>query len=436
MRRMLRRLKQLLADREALFIAREIDSMADYRRMRQQGKLSEQEFGDIFLVVDNFGTMQADLDTSDADIINDISHLISNGLTYGVHVVLATNLWSEIRPRHRANIGSRLELRLNDPADSEIDRKLAATLPADAAGRGLYPAKQIFQAALPVIKGGAVSELSVQQALEDLVSRANTSWDGPIAPSIRVLPLEVLWNELPLPSAGEPAGVPIALEEMQLNPFYLDLSGNDAHLLILGDRECGKTTLLRTWMRGLTQRCTSEQVKILLIDYRKTLAEFLHQKHLLAYAVTPDQVKKAVNQIKAEMEARLAENLKQEGRKQGWNGPHYYLVADDYEGVATPLPQNANPLNPLESFFASGPEIGLHVILARRVTEVGRTNFDPIYRVIRNMESPGLLKRGDSLEGRQVLHKQNISDNLPTGRAIYVTRGASPTMIQIARTDP
>lgn len=443
MRRVLRRLKQLLTEREALFVAREIDSMADYRQMRQQGKLSEQEFGDVFLVIDNFGTMQSDLDASDADIVNDVAHLIANGLTYGVHVVLATNLWSEIRPRQRANIGSRLELRLNDPADSEIDRKLAATLPADAAGRGLYPAKLVFQAALPIVSGSsAVSDLSVQHALEELVARAGASWEGPCAPPIRVLPPEVLWSELPLPSSQEPAGIPIALEETRLSPFYLDLNGADAHLLILGDRECGKTTLLRTWLRGLMLRFTPEQARIILVDYRKTLAEFAQSEYLLNYAVTPDQVKEAVNQVKAEMEARLEANLKQPagpvglGQQQSWSGPHYYLVADDYEGVATPSPQNSNPLNPLEGLLSSGPEIGLHALLARRVTELGRSNFDPIYRTIRNIEPPGLLMRGDPLEGRQALHKQNISGDLPTGRAICVARGKVPMLVQVARSDP
>lgn len=441
MRRVLRRLKLVLSEREALFVAHEIDSMADYRRIRQQGKLSEQEFGDVFLMVDNFGQLQADFDASDADIVNDIVHLIANGLTYGVHVILATNLWSEIRPRQRANIGSRLELRLNDPADSEIDRKLAVTVPAEAPGRGVHPSRLVFQAALPIIKSGEiVSELSVQHSLEELVARAREHWDGPIAPPIRVLPPEVYWTDLPPASANEPAGVPIGLEELRLDPFYLNLTGSDAHLLILGDRECGKTTLLRTWMRGLEQRFTPDQAKFILVDYRKTLAEFLSSQHLLAYAVTPDQAKEAVNQVKTEMEARLAENLRQPanltGKQQSWSGPRYYLVVDDYEGVATSTPQNANPLNPLENILPSGAEIGLHALLARRVAELGRVSFDPIFRSIKNMESPGLLMRGDPIEGRQALHKQNISGDLLTGRASYVARNKAPVLIQIARTNP
>ena len=439
MRRVLRRLKQLLADREALFTAREIDSMVAYRQMRLQGRLNDQEFGDVFLVIDNFGQLQTDFESSDADIISDIVHLIANGLTYGIHVVLATNLWSEIRPRLRANMGSRLELRLNDPADSEIERKLAATLPADIPGRGLHPAKLVFQAALPVVNSGtAVSDLSVQQALEDLVTRTNKSWDGPPAPSIPILPLEVPWNDLPVPYENEPTGVPIGLEELRLSPFYLSLVNKDAHLLLLGDRECGKTTLLRTWLRGLTKRYTPEQVKIILVDYRKTLIAWNRSEHIQAYAVTSDQVKGAVSTLKTELEARLRASLNQSEQEQqpAWSGPHYYIVVDDYEGVATPAPQTGNPLNPLESLLSSGLEIGLHIILARRVVELSRCNFDPIFRGIRSLESPGLLMRGDPIEGRQALHKQNVSDGLPTGRACYVTRRTPPVLVQVARSDP
>ncbi|HET8843614.1 MAG TPA: type VII secretion protein EccCb, partial [Ktedonobacteraceae bacterium] len=441
MRRVLRRLKLLLTEREALFVSREIDSMDAYRQLRLQGQLNDQDFGDAFLVVDNFGQLLTDFEATDADIIADIIHLISNGLTYGVHVVLATNLWSEIRPRLRANMGSRLELRLNDAGDSEIDRRIAVTLPASSPGRGLHPSKLVFQAALPIVRaGGDVSDFSVQQALEDLVDRARRSWDGPIAPLIRVLPAEVPWRELPLPSNEEPVGVPIGLEEQRLSPFYINFTSSDAHLIALGDRECGKTTLLRTWLRGFVQRYTPEQAKVVLIDYRKTLAEFNRSEHLQAYVVSSDQAKDQVVFLKEELERRLAANLKlpadRSGQEKAWVGPHYYMVIDDYESVAGSMPQNSNPLNPLEGLVTSGLEVGFHIMLARRVAELSRANFDPIFRTVRNMESPGLLMRGDQIEGRQAMHKQNISDALPTGRAWYVSRGASTLAIQIARTNP
>src|SRR5207245_2899864 len=137
---------------------------------------------------------------------------------------------------------------------------------------------------------------------------------------------------------------------------------------------------------------------------------------------------------KQELEQRLALSVEQPvemmREPRPWDGLHYYLLIDDYEGVATPTPQAGNPLNPLEGLLQSGREIGLHIVMARRVSDFGRNNYDPIFRAIRSMECPGLLMRGDPVEGRQALHKQNISDALPTGRGILVSRGASPMMIQ------
>ncbi len=439
MRRVLRRLTQLVADREMLFVEREIDSMSVYRQMRRQGKLEDQEFGDVFLVVDNFGQVQVDLESSDADSIEDIIALIANGLTYGVHVVLATNLWSEIRMRLRSNIGTRLELRLNDPTDSDIDPRLAAMIPAGTPGRGLHPSKWFFQTALPLIKSASDSAFSMQQELEQLIQGARQSWQGSVAPPIRVLPSEVRWQDLVIVKGQEPLGVPVGLEELRLDPLYIDLVGDDPHMLILGDRECGKTTLLRAWMRGIERRYTPEQARIVLIDYRKKLLEFSRSEHLLTYAVTPEQVEEAVRLLKEELEQRLKQSLQQPldlmSEPQPWDGLHYYIFADDYEIVATQSPQNSNPLNPLESLMQSGHDIGLHVVLARRVTELSRSSYDPIFRSIRNMECPGLLMRGDPAEGRQALHKQNVSGVLPTGRARYVRRSVAPLMVQIVRAE-
>ena len=51
-------------------------------------------------------------------------------------------------------LGSRLELRLGDPLDSEIDRKVAALVPVGRPGRGLVPSKLHFLGALPRVDGG------------------------------------------------------------------------------------------------------------------------------------------------------------------------------------------------------------------------------------------------------------------------------------------
>ncbi|HEY7417721.1 MAG TPA: type VII secretion protein EccCb, partial [Ktedonobacteraceae bacterium] len=260
-RRVIRRMRQVLVEREALFSERSIDSMATFRRLSQENAIKLEETGDVFLFIDNFGQFQVDFE-NDAEVMETVVMLLATGLTYGIHVVLTANQWMEIRPRQRSNIGNRLELRLNDAAESEIDRRLSQVIPDDVPGRGLLPSKLLFQCALPIVGNtNATTGYESQPALEALVQRARTSWKGPIAPQIRILPSEVHWTSVPALPEGQ-TGVPIGLEESRLSPMCIDLQRDDPHFLILGDRECGKSTLIRTWIRGIEQLYTPEQAKV------------------------------------------------------------------------------------------------------------------------------------------------------------------------------
>ncbi|GLV58721.1 type VII secretion protein EccC [Dictyobacter sp. S3.2.2.5] len=440
--RVLRRMLQIVADREALFAQYEIDGMASYRHMRQQGKFAQEQYGDVFLFIDNFGQFQSECETSDPESIATVTSLIASGLTYGVHVILTANQWTDIRSRLRSNIGTRLELRLNDTNDSEFDRKTAAMIPAETPGRGLLPEKLLFQTALPIVGNHSsddVSSFTMQKILEAFIQKVHISWKGPGAPKIRILPPEVQWSDMPGSVDASAQGIPLGLEETNISPVFIDMVHDDPHFLILGDRECGKTTLLRTWITGMQRYYTPEQARIIIIDYRKSLISLAHTNHVMAYASTLDDINKCVQFLNEEFQRRQASNasgpVETAMGDRTWNGTHYYLVVDDYEMVATQTPQSGNPLNPLEAVLQSAKEVGIHFILARRVVEIGRANYDPIYRSIKNMESPGLIMRGDPVEGRQVLHKQSASDKMPTGRGYLVRRGAQPMQVQVTNTE-
>ena len=112
-RLLFRLMQKVIADREMFFSQYNIDSMATYRQRRQAGEFADAAFGDVFLIIDNVAQFLNDFEQLDADLVN----LVMVGLTFGVHVVLATNRWQEIRPKVRDNIGTRLELRLNEPSE-------------------------------------------------------------------------------------------------------------------------------------------------------------------------------------------------------------------------------------------------------------------------------------------------------------------------------
>ena len=95
----------------------------------------------MYLVVDGWSTLRADFD----DIELHLQQLAGRGLTFGFHLLVASSRWADFRAAMRDTFGTRLELRLGDPLDSEIDRRVAALVPSGRPGRGLVTE----QAALP-----------------------------------------------------------------------------------------------------------------------------------------------------------------------------------------------------------------------------------------------------------------------------------------------
>ena len=105
-----------------------IDSMATYRAdaVAAGARCPRDGFGDVFLVVDGWGTIRSDYE----ELETAITQIAARGLGFGVHVVLSIQRWMELRPALRDLIGTRLELRLGDPSESDVDRRAAANVPA------------------------------------------------------------------------------------------------------------------------------------------------------------------------------------------------------------------------------------------------------------------------------------------------------------------
>src|SRR5258705_5404572 len=81
--------------------------------------------GDVLLVIDGWAGLRHEFEALEESI----TALAVQGLSFGVHVVLSASRWAEIRPSLKDQIGTRIELRLGHPADSELDRKQAQRVP-------------------------------------------------------------------------------------------------------------------------------------------------------------------------------------------------------------------------------------------------------------------------------------------------------------------
>ncbi len=323
--------------------------------------VADNAFGDVFLVVDGWNTVRQEYEELEGAITN----LASRGLGFGIHVVLTATRWGELRMNLRDLLGSRLELRLGDPTESEIDRRSAQNVPERTPGRGLTPDKLHFLAALPRIEGGnGVEDLA--QGAADLVRQSREGWPYRAAPAVRLLPAaaggRAGQGRRAAPAAGH---IPVGLNEAQLAPVHLDFAA-EPHLMIFGDAESGKTNLLRLIARGIVHAYDPDQARLFVADFRRGLLGEVPAPHLLDYAPSSPALAEAMPSIREAIAARLpgpdvtADHLR---NRTWWRGPDLFIIIDDYDLVAQ---AGNNPVTELLDLLPQARDVGLHLILTRR----------------------------------------------------------------------
>jgi S-DNA-T family DNA segregation ATPase FtsK/SpoIIIE len=419
----------LLDEREARFAELGVESVAQYRRARAAGEIADDPFGDVFLVVDGWGTLRQEYEELEQPITN----LASRGLGYGIHVVITATRWAEIRMNLRDLLGTKLELRLGDPGESEVDRRTAQNVPERSPGRGLTPDRLHFLAALPRIGGGeGVADLA--EGVADLVRRVRQAWRHAPAPPVRLLPKRLPLAELLELVEGRPRpGVPIGLNETQLAPVHLDLAA-EPHLLVLGDAESGKTNLLRLVARNLTRMYPPTRARLIVVDYRRGLLGEVGGDHLLDFISTQPALTEAAGMIREAVAERLPGpdvTPDQLRSRSWWRGPELYVLVDDYDLVAT---AGNNPLTALLELLPQARDVGLHLILARRVGGAARAMYEPVIQRLRELDVPGLLLSGNREEG-QLLGDLRPSPQ-PPGRGTLVRRSDGRQLVQTAWVEP
>jgi S-DNA-T family DNA segregation ATPase FtsK/SpoIIIE len=348
-----------------------------------------------------------------------------------VHTVLTVVTSTQVRVRLSANFGGRIELRLSDPFDSAIDRHLAAELPGDTPGRALLSNKRYLQVALPRIDGGTgLDDLS--DGVAAMVRAVSDRWPATRVPVVQVLPERVSLDTVG-PSNGRT--LPIGLSERDLGPVEVDLFGGDPHLLVYGDPQTGKSTLLRAVLHQLVGQSDPDRLGIVLVDYRRSHLGVVPDKFLLAYCTSAEHTEQVAAGLAADLRARMpgpgvtAQQLRD---RSWWQGVEVVVVVDDYDLVATAAGGSA--LAALAGLLTQGRDLGVHLVLARRTGGAARFQYEPVLQALNDMSSPGLLFSGDRMEGRLVAGI--ASQRLPVGRAVYARRGRPPEQVQIGWTAP
>jgi len=430
-RRIVAELESVVQCREAIFRQRGVDSIARYRQLRGEcGAASDTDpFGDVFLVVDGWASLRRDFGALEEPI----TAIAVQGLSLGVHVVVSASRWAELRPSLKDQIGSRVELRLGDPAESELDRKRAQQVPRDRPGRGLSRDGLHMLIALPRLDGiestTGLAEAAVRAA--DMLRRRHGE---SAAPAVPLLPTQVDHDTVLARAGGDiRPHILLGLEERRLQPVAVDF-GRHPHLLVLGDNECGKTAALRTLCREIVRTKTAAQAQLLIVDFRRALLGVVESEHLGGYAMSPPALGALLPNLLDLLHRRMPSldaSQTQLRTRSWWSGPDIYVVIDDYDLVATPA---SNPLTALLEYLPYSRDLGLHLMVARRSAGAERALFEPLLAGLRDLGCMGLMMSGRPDE--RALFGTGRPTPLPPGRGILVSRAGDEQLVQVGWSPP
>ncbi len=422
-RRAVSEVTAIMNARETYFRDNGIDSIDTYRQRRAAGT-ADDGYGDVFLVVDGWGTLR-----SEFEALEPMVHAIAaRGLTFGIHIVLTASRWLEIRSNIKDLVGTRIELRLGDPSDSEVDRKAAGNVSAGAPGRGLNADGLQMLTALPRIDGDTEAS-TLAQGVDHLIKELTTHYKGPAGPKLRLLPERIdLAQVRELATPNDPT-ILLGIDEAGLAPFGISPLEEPAFYLY-GDAGSGKSSFLRACANEIARLYTPQEAKIFVVDYRRSLLGDLPEEYVGATLGSHEEAESGILELVQFFRSRIPgkdvtpEQLRS---RSWWKGAEGFILVDDYDLVAT---SQGNPLAALAPLLPQAADLGLHIILTRRAGGASRAAYDPIIQRLTDIGSTGIVLSGNPEEGA-LIGKVKAQPAVP-GRAQIVSRDRGLVAAQLA----
>ncbi len=309
-RRTVAELLALLRERKHTFLEFDVPSMEVFRRRKfggEAGRVPNDGFGDVFLVIDNYRALAEENEV----LIEQINLIINQGPSFGIHVMATADRESELRPPVRSGFGSRIELRLAAVEDAKLVRsRFAKDVPVKP-GRGMVAVNYVRLDSDPqsglhtLVARPALSDTPDNVFASDSVAAAVSQIAVGQAPPVRRLPAKFGLDQVRTLAQADrrqnvgAGGIAWAINELDLQPVYLNFAEN-AHLMVTGRRECGRTTTVATILSeigrvyepgaSIAPPTSRPSAQVWLVDPRRQLLTALGTDYVEKFAYNLDGV--------------------------------------------------------------------------------------------------------------------------------------------------
>ena len=335
----------------------------------------------------------------------------------------------DFRTQVKDLFGTRIELRLGDPSDSELDRKVAVNVPKERPGRGLVVSKHHVLTALPRIDGDD-SAATLGAGIEHLVQVVSQSWRGAPGPKLRLLPEQVTLDQVRAASPADTRELLLGIDEAALAPVGIDIR-EENHLYAFGDGGSGKSGLLRVVAAEVRRTHTPAQAQIFAVDFRRALLGEIPDEYLAGYLTTQDQATTELSDLAAYLRTPAA----RAGRHA--RPAPVALVVDRRRGVRARRRLRPRGHHHRQPGRGARPPArpgrrrrACTSILTRRTGGAARAMYEPVLQALRDLAVPGLVLSGSPDEGALIGGAKPVA-SVP-GRGQLVTRDEGRRVVQLA----
>lgn len=425
--RLLDEIEAIIADRETYFRVNGIESITAYRQGRAEGRWDD-GYGDVFLMVDGWGTLRTEFQGMDQRI----EAMMQRSLSYGVHLIVTATRWNDFRMSLQELLVSFLELRLGSPSDSRHGRKVGTQVPEGKPGRGLTQTGHHFLGALPRIDADSNVD-TLSDGVQHMVDQINGYLPFGPGPKLRELPDLITVDEVAKLAPLEAGEMRVGVESTRL--AGLELSPAASRLIcVFGEAKSGKTNFLRNVVHQVISKYTDKQVAFMVFDPRMTLQDVVPEEYLFSHTTMVEELEKELPNVLKFLERRFPtgkETREQRMNRSWWTGREVWLLVDDYELAAA---QNTMAFADLRRFIPRAADVGLNVVVARRSGGANRALGDAVFQPMLGSEATVVLLSTDPTEGLSFSKIKGVKAQ--PGRAQVITSDQGVSTVQLSWVSP